>query len=288
MKAIKFFVLLFFVFLFSGTAIAQNKNSHGQFFIVQLTDPQFGFIDANKSFARETELYQKAVDEVNRLKPDFVVITGDLVNKNTDSLQWAEFDRITARIMPSVPVYLSPGNHDIGNNPAQKDIDRIKATHGDDKFSFKHKKSWFIGLNSCIIKADSPELEKKQLLWLEKELKKAKRAKNIILFTHYSFFLNEPDEPDKYFNIGIEKRKKYLDLFTKYKVNSVFAGHLHNNAYGKNGTMNMITTSAVGKPLGAAPSGLRIIVVSKKGVASTYYGLDDIPASVNFDDNDHN
>jgi len=288
MRTFKLFVFSFLVIFLSGTATAQKKTSHGKFFIIQLTDPQFGFIESNKSFDKETELYRKAVDQVNRLNPDFVVITGDLVNKNTDSLQWAEFDRITAEINPSIPVYLSPGNHDIGNNPTLQDIDRFRAAHGDDKFSFKHKKSWFIGLNTCIIKGDSPEMEQQQFIWLENELKKAKRAKNIIIFTHYSFFLNEPDEPDKYFNIGIEKRKKYLDLFSKYKVNSVFAGHLHNNAYGKNGTMNMVTTSAVGKPLGKAPSGFRIIVVSKQGVASTFYGLDDMPASVNLDDNDHN
>ncbi|MDQ1297222.1 MAG: hypothetical protein QG611_1202 [Bacteroidota bacterium] len=288
MRTFKLFVFSLLVIFFSATVTAQKKPSHGKFFIIQLTDPQFGFIEANKSFEKETELYQKAVDEVNRLRPDFVIITGDLVNKNTDSLQWAEFDRITAEMNPSIPVYFSPGNHDIGNNPTLQDIDRFKAVHGDDKFSFKHKKSWFIGLNTCIIKSDSPELEQQQFIWLENELKKAKRAKNILIFTHYSFFLNEPDEPDKYFNIGIEKRKKYLNLFSEYKVNSVFAGHLHNNAYGKNGTMNMITTSAVGKPLGKAPSGFRIIVVSKQGVASTFYGLDDMPASVNYNDNDHN
>ena len=288
MRTFKFFVLTILVLFFSGTLTAQVKKSHGQFFILQLTDPQFGFIDANRSFEKETELYRKAIDQVNRLNPDFIVITGDLVNKNTDSLQWAEFDRITGEIKPSIPVYLSPGNHDIGNNPTAQDIDRFRAAYGDDKFSFRHKKNWFIGINSCIIKSDSPEMEERQFIWLENELKKAKRAKNILIFTHYSFFLNEPDEPDKYFNIDINKRKKYLDLFSEYKVNTVFAGHLHNNAYGKNGTMNMITTSAVGKPLGKAPSGFRIIVVGKKGVASTFYGLDDIPASVNYDDNDHN
>jgi 3',5'-cyclic AMP phosphodiesterase CpdA len=253
-----------------------------------MTDPQFGFSEANQGFEKETVLYEKAVDEVNRLNPDFVVITGDLVNKLTDTLQWAELDRITAKIKPSIPFYLLPGNHDIGNIPTQAQIDAFKESYGDDKFSFKHKKNWFIGLNSSIITNDTPELEEQQFLWLEKELIRAKSANNIIVFCHYPFFINEPDEPDKYFNIGIEKRKKYLELFARYKVNSVFAGHLHKNAYGQDGSLNMITTSAVGKPLGEDPSGLRIIVVSKDGVSSVYYGLEDIPEKVTYDINNKN
>ena len=224
---------------------------------------------------------------MNRLNPDFIVITGDFVNNIADSLQWAEFDRITSKIKPSIPVHLSPGNHDIGNVPTPEVIDKYIAKYSNDKFSFRHKNSWFIGFNSCIIKADTPELEMKQFVWLEKELRRAKRADNIVLFCHHPFFINEPDEPEKYFNIGFEKRKKYLELFAKHKVNSLFTGHVHKNSYGKYGSLNMIVTSAVGKPLGKDPSGLRIVIVDNKGVNSTYYALDDIPDHVNFDMKGH-
>lgn len=280
----KLFSLVFVFLLSSGINNAQKKS----FFFIQMTDPQFGFLDANRSFEKETILYQKAIDKVNSLNPDFVVITGDLVNKLSDSTQLAEFDRITAEIKHSIPVYFSPGNHDIGNNPTQQSIDAYRSLHGDDKFSFKHKKNRFIGFNSCIIKDNSPELEQKQFEWLEKELKNAYRAKNIVLFCHHSFFLNEPNEPEKYFNIGIEKRMKYLELFIKNNANYVFAGHLHKNASGKYGNLSMITTSAVGKQLGNDQSGLRIVIVSNHGVKSSYYPLTDVPKSVNLAKDGHN
>jgi len=284
MSARKYFSLLFMIFIFSGITNAQRKP----FFFIQMTDPQFGFIEANKSFEKETVLYQKAVDEVNRLNPDFVVITGDIVNKATDSIQWAEFKRLTSKIKPSILVYITPGNHDISNNPTQQSIDEYKLSHGDDKFSFRHKKNMFIGFNSCLIKADAPELEQKQFEWLENELKNVKRSNNIVLFCHQPFFVDKPDEPEQYFNIGIEKRMKYLDLFVRNNVNYVFAGHLHRNASGKYDNLNMITTSAVGKPLGDAPSGFRIVIVSKQGITSTYYGLDDMPESINLKLNNPN
>jgi 3',5'-cyclic AMP phosphodiesterase CpdA len=287
MRLHKLFTLFLSVILLSGTVSAQNKRSARPFFFIQITDPQFGFLDENKSFKRETELYQKAVDEVNRLNPDFVVITGDLVNNGTDSLQWAEFKSITSNIKPSVPVYYSPGNHDIGQTPTKQSISHYIASFGDDKFSFKHKKNWFIGFNSCVIKADAPEMEEEQFVWLKKELKNAKKAKHVILFCHHPLFIKDPDEPETYSNISIEKRKKYLELFEGKNVNALFAGHYHDNAYGKYNRLSMITSGAVGKPLGKAFSGLRIVVVSKSGVASAYYSLDNIPETVDFEIKDH-
>jgi hypothetical protein len=42
------------------------------------------------------------------------------------------------------------------------------------------------------------------------------------------------------------------------QVRAVFAGHYHRNSYGTLGKMEMITTSAVGRPLGVDPSGFRV------------------------------
>jgi serine/threonine-protein phosphatase CPPED1 len=75
---------------------------------------------------------------VNALNPDFVVITGDLIHDTGNRSQIDEFKRITSQIR--CPVYYSPGNHDIGQKPAQADIDAFIADYGHDRFSFTHKK----------------------------------------------------------------------------------------------------------------------------------------------------
>ena len=105
---------------------------------------------------------------------------------------------------------------------------------------------------------------------------------HIIVFSHYPFFINAYDEPETYSNISIETRNRYLDLFKKYNVDAVFAGHLHNNASANYGEMAMITTSAVGKPLANAPSGLRIVKVYSDRIESDYYSLDELPEKVTF------
>lgn len=277
MKQIKLIIAIFSVFLITGTGNSQKKSSSAPFFFIQLTDPQFGFIESNKGFGKETELYEKAVNAINRLNPDLVVITGDLVNNIDDRMQIAEFKRITAKINSKTPVYYCPGNHDIGQSPTQQDIDSFISDYGHEKFTFKHKKSTFIGLNSCIIKANTPVLEQLQFDWLKKELSKARRSNHIILFCHYPFFISNFNEPQTYSNIPVETRYRYLTLFKEYNVDAVFAGHLHNNAYAKYGDIDMITTSAAGKPLANVPSGIRIIKVYSDRIESVYYGLDEIP-----------
>jgi 3',5'-cyclic AMP phosphodiesterase CpdA len=259
---------------------AQKKSSSSPFFFIQVTDPQFGFFEANAGFSKETELYEKAVKAINRLNPDFVVITGDFVNNKDDKSQIAEFKRITAQINSKIPVYYSPGNHDIGVPPTQQDINSFISIYGYDRFSFKLKNCTFIGLNSCIIKANTPVLEQTQFDWLRKEISNSERANHIIIFSHYPFFINTSDEQETYSNIAIEIRNRYLSLFKEKKVDAVFAGHLHNNVSAKFGDMDMITTSAVGKPLGKAPSGIRIVEIYSDRIESIYYGLDEIPETI--------
>jgi len=284
MKSNRIILALLILVISSGILTAQKKQAKPYFFI-QITDPQFGMFESNKGFQKETELYEKAVKEINRLKPDFVVITGDLVNNSKDPLQIKEFKRITSNIDTKIPVYFTPGNHDIGNAPDSTSIAAYVNNYGYDRFSFKHKRSLFLGINSSIIKNDFPQLEQKQYDWLVKTLSKGKKASHIILFCHYPFFINSSDEPEGYSNIGVENRKKYLVLFATNKLDAIFSGHLHNNAISKFGKIEMVTTSAVGKPLGNVPSGLRIVKVYHDRIDHVYYGLDEIPGSITFDQN---
>lgn len=275
-------LLLFLFFTISITTNGQNNNK--PFFFIQITDPQFGFIDENRSFEKESVLYQKAVDAVNRLKPAFIVITGDLVNDRNNSDQIAEFRRITGLINKDIPVWYSPGNHDMGQSPSQTDIDNFVRMYGHDRFSFRYGGSLFIGLNSCIIKSAPNDAEEEQFQWLKEVLQKNADARHKVIFTHYPFFLKEPAEKDEYFNINSATRNKYLALFKKNQADAVFSGHLHNNSSAVDGKLVMTTTSAVGKPLADAPSGLRIVYVYPSKIESRYYSLDEIPSEVSFQD----
>ena len=87
----------------------------------------------------------------------------------------------------------------------------------------------------------------------------------------------DPGEADQYFNIPIETRARYLDLFRRYGVSHVFAGHYHRNAEARVGALEMITTGPAGKPLGGARSGMRIVKVSDAGIEHKYCDFGDLP-----------
>ena len=259
-------------------------DSPRPFFFIQMTDPQFGMFTGDKGFEKETELFEKAVREANRLKPAFVIITGDLISKPGDQAQREEFLRICGMLDKEIPLYLVSGNHDVGGEPTAESLKLYRETIGKDRFSFEYEGMYGVVLNSTVIhNPDSVSAEyDAQLLWLKQELAKARdrQPNHILIFLHHPLFLEEPDERDKYFNLPIERRKVYLDLLRTYGVRLVFAGHYHRNGYGKDGALEMVTTGPVGRPLGDDPSGFRIVKVYPDRIEHQYYGLDAVPEKI--------
>lgn len=269
-------VVCFLLAVFVSHGIAADS---APFFFLQLSDPQFGFIDNNKSISAETEAMNKAVTAINQLKPPFVVITGDFVNNSKSKEQIAAYKSMIAQIDPSVKVYMIPGNHDIGK-VSRASIDNYKKNYGETHFSFRYGDCAFIGIDSNIIKEEDKEREEVQFKWLEQELQKTKDARFKFVFTHCSVFLKRMDEPVNYSNFSLPMREKYVRLFQKYGVNAIFAGHLHNNAYGKVGDMEMITIGPVGKVLGTGYQGMNLVKVYPDRFISEFIALNQFPKEV--------
>jgi hypothetical protein len=57
-------------------------------------------------------------------------------------------------------------------------------------------------------------------------------------------------------------------------VDVIYAGHLHNNAEASYNGIKMITTNAVGRPLGKVVPGYRLIMLSEGMISSEYIPLD--------------
>src|SRR5262245_18772161 len=91
--------------LIAQQPIEQPTAQPAEPFFIQLADPQFGAFTSDRDFAQETVNYEFAIATVNRLKPAFVVICGDLINKVGDAAQTAEYFRITAKLDRSIPLY---------------------------------------------------------------------------------------------------------------------------------------------------------------------------------------
>jgi predicted phosphodiesterase len=254
------------------------------FFFIQLSDPQFGMYTTNKDFAQETANFEFAVATINRLKPAFVVISGDLVNKPGDSAQIAEFHRVAAKVDSSIPVYNVVGNHDIENVPTPKTITAYTNLFGPDHYSFRHGDFVGIVLNSIIIHSPQQTTDHlaQQERWLRTELEHARDAgaKHIVIFQHHPWFLKTADEPDQYFNIPRERRAPHLALFHEFGVKHLFSGHYHRNAVARDGDLEAVTTGPVGMPQGGDKSGMRIVIVRDNTIEHRYYHFGELPNQI--------
>jgi len=128
----------------------------------------------------------------------------------------------------------------------------------------------------------APEEQARQEAWFARKLRSARHAgaAQILVFQHHSWFLEQSDEPDQYFTIPLVRRKPALSLMRRAGVRASFAGHYHRNAHGWDDGLEMITTSAVGQPLGDDPSGFRIVKVFEDRIEHAYCGLDEVPEAV--------
>ena len=250
-------------------------------FFIQLSDPQFGMYARNADFRQETANFEFAIATANRLKPAFVVVTGDLVNKMGDKAQADEYLRIAAKLDRSIPLYQLPGNHDIGNDPTPESIAGYVARFGPDHYCFRCGPVLGLVLNSCLVQSPkgAPKQAEQQRAWLKDELEKAGRevVRHVIVFQHHPWFVESVDEPDGYHNLPRQERHRYLDLLRQHGVTHVFAGHYHANATAKYGSLEMVTTGAIGKPLRKDVSGLRIVIVRDSGIEHRFYHPGEIP-----------
>ncbi|XP_050440370.1 serine/threonine-protein phosphatase CPPED1-like [Adelges cooleyi] len=274
--------------------LKDSKNWSSNFYFVVGADPQLGY---NTSFQdREPTDWQEemnrsitAVEKINALtpRPQFVVICGDLVNampnkeEKLNELQVKDFKKVYSKLHPSISLVCVCGNHDVGDVPDKQSITKYRSEFGHDYFSFWCGGVLFLVLNSQYYKMNKvEEMAKEQEQWLKEQLTKHK-GQRIILFQHIPWFLKDINEEDQYFNINKQLRKEMIEKFFEAGVTHIFYGHCHRNYRVFYKDLEMITTNAIGNPLGNEPPGLRIVKVYQNNMTHTYFPFEKLPSFVN-------
>ena len=252
-------------------------NPSQPYFFVHLTDPQLGMMENNESFSKESEMVAHAVSAINRLNPAFVVITGDLVHQDGNMEQINELKRLFDQVEKTIPVYYLPGNHDVGQTVPKESLALFRANFGNDRFSTLYKNTGLIGFNSQIVWAKRDTLENEQYQWLENELKKFAENTHRFVFAHHPLFVETTDEADKYQNLPVDRRGKYIDLLNKYNVQYMFVGHLHKNNISQTENLTIVATNALCVSHSTEPSGFRIVKVYPDLVVSDFYSVETLP-----------
>ncbi|OGV38612.1 MAG: hypothetical protein A2020_03555 [Lentisphaerae bacterium GWF2_45_14] len=268
--------------------IGLSAKEEQSFFFVVLADPQIGFFEKNLSVEKDSELFKKAVNSINKLRPAFVVICGDMINDarpgKIRELQLETFYSILKEIDKKIPVYLAPGNHELTLSPKPEQLDWYRKTFGKDYYKFCVNNWQFIVINTSLIPPKFVEAETiAQKEWLKKTLESSpENLKNkTIVFQHLPFFLKDSSEADDYYNIPLCYRKEYLDILKSNGVRCVIAGHYHRCSEGKDGELQMVTCGPAGKPAYKARSGIMVVYISEdKDIFHRFFPYEDIPQNI--------
>ncbi len=191
------------------------------------------------------EVYEQIIEEVNLLRPDFVMLCGDLILGYTDSdslirEEWKEFKRVTSKF--EMPYYLVVGNHDVWDELSQS---IYQEECGDLYYSFDHKESSFIIIDTDVA-GELDFITGDQLEWLEKTLSQKSGSKHIFIFMHKPLWTFE-DKPGEAWNEQVHP------LLVKYGVDYVFAGHDHSYYIDYLDGIRYIVSGGAGAPIGDYP-----------------------------------
>ena len=227
-------------------------------------------------FEWDARRYERALDAARALRPDFVVMGGDMTDDPESDEQLAELRRLTGRL-DGIPMRWVAGNHDAASDvvrPTTSSLSRYRSRFGPDHYAFDHGGVTFIVVNTVVWQR--PELVtdewERQAAFLERTLTAARlrRSRHVLLFGHHPLFTKAPDEPDSYWNIPLERRRPILNLLKAHGVRAFLCGHWHRNGGGRDGDLEVVVTGPVGYPLGDDPSGFRVVDVEDDRVQHRY------------------
>ena len=232
-------------------------------------------------FEWDANRYREAIAAANSLRPEFVVMGGDMIDNPASQEQYDELMTITRGLDPEIPMHWVPGNHDIATDtliPTPASIASYREAFGADYYGFDHGDIRFIVLNTVVIDhpeqtADALEEQMEFLHWeVDRLIEDDRRG---VVLGHHPLFVSEPEEDDTYWNIPAERRTGLLAEFHRGRVTHAFAGHWHRNAIARDGGFEMVTSGPVGYPLGVDPPGLRIVRVEPTRIVHHYHALAD-------------
>jgi DNA repair exonuclease SbcCD nuclease subunit len=266
-------------------AVSVIEKFSDSFSFVHLTDFHIGDPRGARKNIRETigwRAAKKAIQEINLLHPDFVIISGDLIFGALNPYEYRECYKILQLF--DVPTFLCPGNHD-GQIVFKKDgFDFWKKYFGSLNYSFNYGSYHFLAVNSYCWPSyqRTPFLfatfnwggyiDDKEIEWIEEDLENNINANLTFMFLHHNPLWETEDNSIFKFRSEYYNRKKLLSLIDEYDVDMVLSGHVHHdNVTIINDTIYITTTTTASDFGGDAYWGYRLIEIKNGSISSYNY-----------------
>ena len=205
-------------------------------------------------------IYEEIVAEIERMRPDFVLTVGDMIEGYTSDTvilnkEWKEYKTIISPL--TMPIYFTPGNHDITTDGQ---LGTFEREIGKPYYSIDIAGMHFVFLDNSRWES-SAELPKEQLDWLASDLKKNANASCTFVFHHKPFW---------YATTAQGKPDTLHSLFRAYGVDAVFTGHFHEYFSGNYDGIEYTSVGSSGGGTDPGPTGLYYhftwVTVDHKGI----------------------
>lgn len=277
MGHVKNFLLCTAIILTCGFSSSASDKNHPQFTIVQLTDihytstpPKttplsrkyyihiFGYKLHKPDLANSTRILQNTLEYINKeIKPDMVVITGDIVNSGDDKEGMKQVKNMLNKL--NCPYYPVIGDHDL--NSGQDKKENYKEVFGKINYSLDYK-GWHVIILG--IHPDDNDME-----WLKNELD-AKADKPAILCMHKMLIASRLMKKlsKRYYcpELTSPKAEQILNLLNNHgRTGVVLSGHSHTNYRTSRNRISYISTASLIEP----PYQFRIIRVYKDRISTS-------------------
>ncbi|MCK4856459.1 MAG: metallophosphoesterase [candidate division Zixibacteria bacterium] len=191
-------------------------------------------------------IHGQIVAEIERLKPDFVITVGDMIEGYTEDTTVinAEWEEYLALVKPlSMPIYYTPGNHDITTDAI---LEPYRRYIGREYYSFDHRGLHFVILDNSRWRY-SRELPAEQIEWLIDDLRQNRDAVHTLVFIHKPFWYN---------TTALGKPDTLHSLFTNFGVDAVVTGHFHRYFTGVYDGVSYTCIGSSGGAMTPGPTGL--------------------------------
>ena len=242
-------------------------NPVKDFTFVQMCDTQLGMSD----YHTDSAAFQQAVRQINELKPDLVLICGDLVN-HPDDHSYSDFKAIRSGF--DMPCYCIAGNHDIMNEPTDSSLTYYRNQIGEDYYQVEHKGVVFVIVNTQLWKSQLKKASEKHDQWVSQTIQAcAKKGEPLIVAGHYPLYTENPDEEEHHFNLPIRKRKELLNLFEANNVQAYLSGHTHQLVINTYHNIQLVSGETTSVNINKRPKGFRLWHVSKDTLTNEFVPL---------------
>ena len=195
--------------------VTKDEGKWSEFKTYTSSQNQITFVAMGDSRSNP-EIFTKIMKQTSDVNPDFVISMGDLVEVGGEYKEWNEFYFSVANdFLASIPLVSTLGDHETESDDGDLFRYFLRKDETVDKqwFSFDFGIAHFISLD--YRHADNQEM----IDWFIKDIISAGKKWNFVYMHRgaYNFGGHRTDWG----------REKWPDLFSKYKVDIVFAGHSH-------------------------------------------------------------